>query len=62
MIKLRSTTLLFALALSVAMVFNAKAQVITSPEIDALVEQTLKTFNVPGIAVGVVKDGKLIHA
>lgn len=38
------------------------SQVITSSEIDALVEQTLKTFNVPGIAVGVVKDGKLIHA
>ncbi len=38
------------------------AQVITSAEIDALVENTLKTFNVPGIAVGVVKDGKLIHA
>ncbi|MBL7917177.1 MAG: beta-lactamase family protein, partial [Bacteroidia bacterium] len=38
------------------------AQNISSAEIDALVEQTLKTFNVPGIAVGVVKDGKLIHA
>ncbi len=38
------------------------AQVITSPEIDALVEKTLKTFDVPGIAVAVVKDGKVIHA
>jgi CubicO group peptidase (beta-lactamase class C family) len=38
------------------------AQVITSQKIDSLVELTLKTFNVPGIAVGIVKDGKLIHA
>ncbi len=38
------------------------AQVITSPEIDALAERTLKTFDVPGIAVAVVKDGKVIHA
>ena len=39
-----------------------QAQVITSPEIDNLVERTLKTFDVPGIAVAVVKDGKVIHA
>jgi CubicO group peptidase (beta-lactamase class C family) len=30
--------------------------------IDSLVNQTLKTFDVPGIAVGIIKDGKLIHA
>lgn len=35
---------------------------ITSNQIDSLTELVLKTFNVPGIAVGVVKDGKLIHA
>jgi len=50
----------FILAFAVTLVLQA--QTITSSEIDALVEQTLKTFNVPGIAVGVVKDGKLIHA
>lgn len=38
------------------------AQPISSKQIDSLVELTLKTFDVPGIAVGVVKDGKLIHA
>jgi len=42
--------------------FLLNAQVITSPEIDALVEKTLKTFDVPGMAVAVVKDGKVIHA
>ena len=38
------------------------AQVITSKQIDSLAELTLKTFDVPGIAVAVIKDGKLIHA
>lgn len=37
------------------------AQPITSPQIDALVEKTMKTFDVPGIAVAIVKDGKIIH-
>jgi CubicO group peptidase (beta-lactamase class C family) len=36
--------------------------IITSNEIDSLVALTLKTFDVPGIAVGVIKDGKLLHA
>lgn len=35
---------------------------ITEKEVDVLVENTLKTFNVPGIAVGIVKDGKLVLA
>lgn len=40
---------------------NISAQ-ITEKEVDVLVENTLKTFNVPGIAVGIVKDGKLVLA
>ena len=39
-----------------------KAQVITSAEIDSLVEKTKQTFEVPGIAVAVVKDGSVIHS
>ena len=35
---------------------------ISSEEIDKLVERTLTSFNVPGIAVAIVKDGKVIHA
>lgn len=38
---------------------NAFAQ-ISEKEVDALVESTLKSFNVPGIAVAIVKDGKVI--
>ena len=42
--------------------YRVNSQSITSAEIDILVEKTLKTFDVPGIAVAVVKDGKVIHA
>jgi len=31
-------------------------------QIDELVEKTLKTFDVPGIAVAVIKDGKVVHS
>src|SRR5438128_2189527 len=41
---------------------NLQGQVITSSQIDSLAALTLKTFDVPGIAVAVVKDGKVIHA
>ncbi len=37
----------------------ASAQ-LTNTQIDSLVQKTLKTFNVPGIAVAVLKDGKVI--
>jgi CubicO group peptidase (beta-lactamase class C family) len=41
---------------------QASAQVITPDSIDRLVERTLKTFDVPGIAVAIVKDDKMIFA
>ncbi|CAN5804174.1 serine hydrolase [soil metagenome] len=47
---------------AVCCISTAKAQVISSSQIDSLVELTRKTFDVPGIAVAVVKDGKIIHA
>lgn len=43
-------------------VCSATAQVLTSPQIDSIVNKTLTTFNVPGIAVAIVKDGKVIHS
>jgi len=39
-----------------------QSQTISSQEIDNLVKRTQVAFDVPGIAVGVIKDGKLIHA
>jgi CubicO group peptidase (beta-lactamase class C family) len=38
------------------------SQAIHSTSVDSLVEKVMKSFNVPGIAVGIVKDGKIIHA
>ena len=37
-------------------------QIITSSQIDSLVEKVLTTFDVPGISVAVVKDDKIIHS
>ena len=58
---LHSTLLQFILIAGFAPFF-ASGQAITAPQIDALVQRTLTTFDVPGIAVAVVKDGKVIHA
>src|SRR3984957_13308335 len=41
--------------------FCGFAQPLASVAIDSLVERTLRTFDVPGIAVCVIKDGKVIH-
>ena len=54
--------ILSILILGLLVVNNLRSQVITSAQIDALVETVLKTFDVPGISVGIVKDGQLIHA
>src|SRR5215510_8084776 len=38
------------------------AQALDSAGIDALVDRTMKAFDVPGISVGVIKDGKVVHS
>ncbi len=55
---IRSVLFLF----SITAFSSLNAQIITSTQIDSVVEKTLTTFDVPGIAVAVVKDGKVIHA
>ena len=37
-------------------------QILSSAEIDSVVEKARIAFNVPGIAVAVIKDGKIIHS
>ncbi|MFD0939914.1 serine hydrolase [Pedobacter boryungensis] len=54
------TKLLLAIALFSTS--SLHAQILTSKQIDSVAEKTLSTFNVPGIAVAVIKDGKVIHA
>jgi CubicO group peptidase (beta-lactamase class C family) len=51
-----------ALLISLSSLSAVHAQALSSTQIDSLVNKTLSSFNVPGIAVGIVKDGKLIHA
>ncbi len=53
--------LLLCLAVLIV-VTGANSQVISSRQIDSLTNLVLKTFDVPGIAVAVVKDGKVVHA
>ncbi|HLI94130.1 MAG TPA: serine hydrolase domain-containing protein, partial [Puia sp.] len=38
------------------------SQGLTSPQIDSLAERARRAFDVPGIAVCVIKDGKVIHS
>ena len=56
------TRFFFAILWLLSYALSVGAQEITSAEIDALTEKTLETFDVPGIAVAVVKNGKVIHA
>lgn len=37
------------------------SQALSEKQIDSIVEKTIKTFEVPGMAVAVLKDGKVLH-
>lgn len=41
--------------------FSVKAQGISALQLDSLVYRAMRVFNVPGIAVTIVKDGQLVH-
>jgi len=55
----RKSLLAFILAITVTV---TSAGQLSSREIDHLVEDAMEKFTVAGVAVGVVKDGKIIHA
>jgi CubicO group peptidase (beta-lactamase class C family) len=59
--KKRNTKIFFILSLVLTLAFPAQGQ-LTSREIDKLVEDAMEKFTVAGVAVGVVKDGEIIHA
>ena len=40
---------------------NLSAQALNSSQIDSLVQKSMKTFDVPGMAVAILKDGKIYH-
>src|SRR5580658_2484011 len=56
--KFRSIALLLCFLTAAS---TTNAQVITPDSIDRLVERTLETFDVPGIAVAIVKDDKIVY-
>jgi CubicO group peptidase (beta-lactamase class C family) len=56
----RLTSLVILILWSISI--SVSSQTITSNEIDSLVEKTMKTFDVPGIAVAIVKDNMIIHS
>ena len=51
-----------ALTIATLLVTIAGQSQMTSQQIDQLVNNALTAFNVPGIAVAIVKDGKVIHS
>lgn len=51
----------FFLIISLLMGLHGAVAQLTSKQIDSLAEASLVAFNVPGIAIAVVKDGKVIH-
>ncbi|MDD3033678.1 MAG: serine hydrolase [Bacteroidales bacterium] len=53
--------LFLTIAILLSFSFNLFAQGISSNDIDKLVQKTMQSFNVPGIAVAVVKDDKIVH-
>ncbi len=56
---MRLKPILNAFAMLMCMTLSAQ---IDEAKLDQLVENTLKTFDVPGISVGVIKDGKVVYA
>ena len=51
--------LLFFLSLLVFLPLNSQ---LSSKEIDHLVDEAMEKFTVAGVAVGIVKDGEIVHA
>ncbi|HEV2352995.1 MAG TPA: serine hydrolase domain-containing protein, partial [Puia sp.] len=53
---------LLVLLLFFSVCVKGYCQGLTSPQIDSLAERARRAFDVPGIAVCVIKDGKVIHS
>jgi len=59
--KNRKSIHVFIFYISFFLTFVSNAQ-IKEKELDNLIEKTRTTFDVPGISVGILKDGKIIYA
>ena len=61
---MRPTSVLLALALAAPLAAQKAPKPVTAPpkDLDRFVEQTMQEFGVPGIALAIVKDGKVVLA
>lgn len=53
--------ILFLFIVSTCLETNTYAQKLSSKTVDKIVNKTMDTFNVPGLALAIIKDGKIIH-
>jgi CubicO group peptidase (beta-lactamase class C family) len=58
---MKKGTIRFASLLFICFTSTAMFAQLTSPKIDALMEDALKKFKVAGASIAIVKDGKVIH-
>jgi CubicO group peptidase (beta-lactamase class C family) len=56
--KIKPVLLLFTF---IALFTNSALAQVSSAELDALVQKAMEKFNVAGVAVAIVKDGKIVH-
>ncbi|MFP3637259.1 hypothetical protein, partial [Bacillus sp. SIMBA_033] len=52
---------LFIITIAASFVSNTVCGQISSKEVDVIVANAMGKFNVAGVAVAIVKDGKIIH-
>ena len=60
--RLRRATPVIIVSVALSIALSAQAPPTAPPDIDAWVARAMKTFDVPGIGVAVVKDGKVVLA
>lgn len=59
--KTQFPRLLILFAVLYFYISGIQAQGLNNNQIDSLVQKTMETFNIPGIAVAVLKDGEVVH-
>src|SRR5436190_4207348 len=58
----KSIRIIFFISIVLLMSAILSAQELNEAAIDLLVDRSMKAFDVPGISVGVIKDGKIVYA
>ena len=56
------TTQLFGIVTSLVLPFSSWAQVLSHQQLDSLATRVMGTFNVPGLALAIIKDGQVLYA